>query len=280
MITTHIHSSIKIMLFSMLVLLAANTFGQSITDSRNIHVTFNKTSSLVFPAVITAVDRGSRDILIQKVKGVENVLQLKAGRMAFKETNLTVITSDGKLHHFFVSYSDTPDQFAIQIGKDEPDSNGSILFSLDMTDVTMNECASRILSSPRKFKIKGTSKFDMKMALQGIYIEDNVMFFHLRVTNDSNIPFHTDVLRFYVKDKQKAKRTASQEVIENPLYQQGNAQLIKGQSTQDLIFALPKFNIPDAKVLVIQLMEKKGGRHLHLKINNKTIIRAKVVPEK
>lgn len=277
-----IRPSIKAtLLYGVLFFLSAATFGQPIAESQTIQLTFNKTSSLVFPAVIAAVDRGSRDILAQKVKGVENVLQLKAGRMQFEETNLTVITSDGKLHHFFVSYSESPAEFAIQIGakNKQTDSNAPIVFSIDMTDVTMKECADRILSAPRKFKITSTAKFDMKLALKGIYIQDNVMFYHIRVTNNSNIPFHTDALRFYIKDKQKAKRTASQEITEKPLFQHGDPELIKGRSTQDLVFALPKFNIPDAKVLVIQMMERKGGRHLHLKIKNKTIVKAKVVPE-
>src|SRR5215831_5285222 len=73
-----------------------------------LEITFNKTSSVVFPTVIKSVDRGSRDVLAQKAKGVGNVLQLKAARENFPETNITVITGDGVLHHFTVSYSDQP----------------------------------------------------------------------------------------------------------------------------------------------------------------------------
>jgi len=41
------------------------------------------------------------------------------------------------------------------------------------------------------------------------------------------------------------------------------------------VFALDKFTIPDQKQLTIQLMEKNGGRHMELNVQNKAIVRAK-----
>ncbi|PZR25996.1 MAG: hypothetical protein DI538_26880 [Azospira oryzae] len=115
--------------------------------------------------------------------------------------------------------------------------------------------------------------------MQGIFIEGNVMFYHLRIANRSNIPFHTDMLRFYVKDKQNVKRTASQEISAIPLFIHGNGDELKGATTQDVIVALEKFTIPDAKILAIELLERKGGRHLKLLLKNRTINRAQPIPE-
>lgn len=273
---------VRIILASFFALFAVTASGQSANESQNIEVTFNKTSSIVFPAVITSVDRGSRDVLAQKAKGVSNVLQLKAGRVNFRETNLTVITGDGKLHHFFVRYADRPSEFIIQAtepgvkgGKAEPIP---VLFPAEMTDNDMGEYARKIIASQKKKGLKGTAQYDMRLSLQGIYIQENIMFFHLKVRNKSNIPFHTDMLRFYVKDKQKVKRTASQEVAQTPLYHYGDAKVINAKSSRDLVYALPKFTIPDAKVFAIELMEEKGGRHLRLAIKNKIIIKAQPVP--
>ena len=272
---------IKIILGGFFALFAVKASSQSTIESQNVEVTFNKTSSIVFPAVITSVDRGSRDVLAQKAKGVKNVLQLKAGKTNFKETNLTVITADGKLHHFFVRYADEPSTFiiqAIELGNTEDKQKTiPLLFQTEMTDADMENYSKSILLSQRKIRLKSSGKYDMRLSLQGIYIRDNIMFYHLKVINKSNIPFHTDMLRFFVKDKQKVKRTASQEVSETPIYHYGNAEVIKGKSSRDLIYALPKFTIPDAKVLTIELMEQKGGRHLQLPINNRTIVKAKPV---
>lgn len=272
---------LRIILIGILSLLLKDAFSQVAPESRNVEVTFNKTSSIVFPTGITSVDRGSRDVLAQKAKGVSNVLQLKAGKTNFKETNLTVITSDGKLHHFFVRYAEAPATFTIQATESSEENRVSVplLFQNEMTDADMKQYTSYILESPRKFSLKRKSRYDMKLALQGIYIRGNIMFYHLKISNDSNIPFHTDMLRFYVKDKQKVKRTASQEVVEVPLYHDGNSEVVPGKTTSNIVYALPKFTIPDAKVLSIELMEKKGGRHLQLAIKNRIIVKALPVPE-
>lgn len=272
---------LRIILIGILSLLLKEAFSQVVTESRNVEVTFNKTSSIVFPTGITSVDRGSRDVLAQKAKGVSNVLQLKAGKTNFKETNLTVITADGKLHHFFVCYAEAPATFTIQATESSEENTGSVplLFQSEMTDADMKQYTSYILESPQKFSLKSKSRYDMKLALQGIYIRGNIMFYHLKISNDSNIPFHTDMLRFYVKDKQKVKRMASQEVVEVPLYHEGNSEVVPGKTTSNIVYALPKFTIPDAKVLSIELMEKKGGRHLQLAIKNRIIVKALPVPE-
>src|SRR5689334_3832150 len=116
---------IRIILGSLLALFATKANGQSVIDSQNIQVTLNKTSSIVFPAVITSVDRGSRDILAQKAKGVNNVLQLKAAKPNFRETNLTVITGDGVLHHFTVRYSQDPSSLTVNVNQPEQEKNSS-----------------------------------------------------------------------------------------------------------------------------------------------------------
>ena len=65
-----------------------------------IEVTSNKTLTLLFPYPIKSVDAGSQDLLIEKVKGTENVLRIKAAKPGFPETSLSIITSDGKIYCF------------------------------------------------------------------------------------------------------------------------------------------------------------------------------------
>jgi conjugative transposon TraN protein len=241
-----------------------------------LEVTFNKTSSIIFPAAITAVDRGSRDILAQKVKGVENVLQVKASKTRFKDTNLTVITADGSLHQFTVRYTDIPAAFTVRADPNVADTR--ITFEQATTQVQLERSAVLILRGEKAKPVKSVSKNQMRMDLLGIYIQGNTMFYHLKVSNHSNIPYHTDLLRFYVRDKQRVKRTASQEVDEVPIFHKGNSAFIRGKTSEDIVFALPKFTIPDAKVLMIEIMEKNGGRHLQLAIRNKRIVKAKLIP--
>lgn len=271
----------RVVLGLVLVLSVFTAISQPSIESQNLELTFNKTSSIVFPAVITSVDRGSRDVLAQKARGVNNVLQLKAGRLNFKDTNLTVITADGKLHHFLVRYAEHPASFTIQISEptvsDSNEAFSPLLFQTEMTSADLESASELILDKPDQFRLCATSHDDMKLSLQGIYIQDNVMFYHLRIANKSNIPFTTEMLRFYIKDRQKAKRTASQEVAQVPLHQYGNVSEVDGLAAVDVVVALQKFTIPDAKVLIIEWMERSGGRHLQLAVKNRKIISARAI---
>src|ERR1700753_4002658 len=74
------------------------------TESRMVPVTGHKMTNLVFPVDIAAGVRVSRDVLVQKVKGVENVIELKALKRDFTTTNLSVYGKDGRLYSFVLRY--------------------------------------------------------------------------------------------------------------------------------------------------------------------------------
>lgn len=46
-----------------------------------------------------------------------------------------------------------------------------------------------------------------------------------------------------------------------------------------MVFTLPKFTIPDDKMLVIELNEQSGGRHQRFTVDNADLVRAKVINE-
>jgi hypothetical protein len=87
------------------------------------------------------------------------------------------------------------------------------------------------------------------------------------------------MLRFFIRDEKKSQRTASQEIELQPLFVYGDTAAVKEQSTSTLVIALPKFTIQDKKYLLIQLMERAGGRHLRLVVHNRTLIKARPTVE-
>lgn len=269
----------KIILWGLMLFMLKHAEAQPRKEVQTLEVTYNKTTSLVFPAVIKSVDRGSRDILAQKAKGVENILQLKAARHAFPSTNLTVITSDGTVHEFAITYSKAPVSLVLNIGVDSVynDDTNSTIFETDMTETQLENCAIQISDAKRSIRLRNESNHKIGFSLRGIYIKNDVIFYHFRIRNQSNINYDVDFLRFYIEDKQKVKRTASQQVDKKPIYVYGNANRVAGQSYNDVVYALEKFTIPDAKRLIIEVFEKNGGRNISLAIKNKTIVNARLV---
>jgi conjugative transposon TraN protein len=242
-----------------------------------VEVAYNKTTSIIFPTTITSVDRGSRDLLAQKARGVGNVLQVKAARASFPETNLTVITSDGVIHQFGVTFTKQPSTLVVLIGDSSEVVNPKLIFQSDVTEFEMKRITSSIVQSKRGVKFVSDSNHKIGMSLRNIFIKDDIIFYHFRVTNSSNINYDVDFLRFFIRDKTKVKRTASQDVDVMPVYTYGNDDVIAANSETDIVYALNKFTIPDAKYLAVEMFERNGGRHINLRIRNRTIVNAQLI---
>jgi len=242
-----------------------------------VSITAAKTTNIIFPQAIISVDRGSRFILAQKAIGVENILQVKAARDSFPETNLSVITADGKLNSFIVNYSNQPQALNITIG--ESTVKNSITFSeANYNKAEVTRYAKAALKEKDKGNVVRDKTAGIRFAVQGFYIHGDVIYCKLEIENRTNIGYDIGQLRFFIRDQQKANRTATQEVEVTPVLAENNTSTIKANSTQAVVFALPKFTIPDKKYLAIQLMEKNGGRHLEVKVKNRQLIRARLLP--
>lgn len=79
------------------------------------------------------------------------------------------------------------------------------------------------------------------------------------MANNSNINYDVDMLRFFIKDEKKSKRTALQEVEIQPLYVHGDTSTIRGNAKNIIVFALPKFTISDKKYFINSIDGEKWG---------------------
>lgn len=225
----------------------------------------DKTTSLIFPFAIRHVDRGTQSVLVQPVKDVPTILLVKAAAKDFPETNLSVITDDGSVYSFVVCYDKKP---AIWV------------YHLPVTkNATLANYANAILDNPQTIRgIKG-KKWDILAQITGIYIKGDVIYYQLHLVNQSPLDYDIDFLKFFIRDNKKSNRTAIQENELKPLHVIGNIAEVKANSSSSVVVALDKFTIPDAKHLAVQVMEKNGGRHLFMKVNNRKIMQAIPLPD-
>ncbi|MBW7891444.1 MAG: DUF4138 domain-containing protein, partial [Chitinophagaceae bacterium] len=117
-------------------------------------------------------------------------------------------------------------------------------------------------------------EYGISMAVQGIYLHEDMLYFQLKLKNNTAISYDVQQLRIFIRDRKKSKRTASQELEMQPFYIAGPAKRISANAEQNVTISLPKFTIPDKKYLVVQLMEQNGGRHLNLKIANRRLVKS------
>jgi len=265
----------------ILTLFTTNSFAQfkrtSFIQSYHLNITCTKTTNLIFPFSIVNVDRGSKDVLVQKVTGAENILQVKADKPNFSETNLSVITADGNLYSFIVDYLNEPPQLNIVFQKDTLNSskNEQVIFSQKNNNADeLNTIAHNVFNSGKTIHGLKDKHEAMLLSLNGLYIHNDVFYLQLALKNKSQVSYDVNAIRFFIRDRKKSKRTALQETEIQPLYSYGNDSNIKGKSSQVCVIALPKFTLPDYKYLLIQVLGKNGGRELHIRVKNRHILQA------
>jgi conjugative transposon TraN protein len=271
-----------------------NGFTRPLTFNRMIppyalEVTFTKTVHIIFPAAIRYVDLGSIDLLAAKADGAENVLRVKAATQSFRrESNLSVITEDGSYYTFNVKYADEPVKLSIEMADflhagyeiNRPGNELPVYLSdLGSESPWLVRLIMETIHKNNRTKIKhiGSKNFGVQYLLKGIYSHNELLFFHFTLKNTSTVSFGVDYLIFKIVDKKVAKRAAIQEQVIIPLRSYNQITAVAGGKEERTVFTLPKFTIPNDKQLVIELMEKDGGRNQTLTVENADLVRAEVI---
>jgi len=254
-----------------------------------LEITFSKTVHIIFPAAIRYVDLGSIDLLAAKADGAENVLRVKAATQGFRrESNLSVITEDGSYYTFNVKYADEPVKLSVEMAdflhgwniENKPGNELPVYLSdLGNESPYLVRLIMETIHKNDRTKIRhiGSRNFGIQYLLKGIYSHNELLFFHLQLKNTSTVSYETDYIVFKIVDKKVAKRTAIQEQIIVPLRTYNQVTTVAGGKEERTVFALQKFTIPNDKQLVIELMEKDGGRNQTLTVENADLIRAEVI---
>jgi len=261
----------------------AQSEGYSFIPSSGLAITCNKTTNLVFPFAVQSVDRGSKDILVQQPKGTQNIVQLKADKPNFTQTNLSVITVDGSLYAFTVDYALQPAQLNIVVKDAQMVASDSahhpiIKLSSGKSEGLFKTIAQKIDAGKIK-KGKRITKDQMQLKVGGIYINNDIIYLRLIIKNASNISYDVDNIRFSVNDRQKSKRIATQELELTPVYIYNGFDKVPADNLASCIIGIPKFTLADSKCLSVDVLEKNGSRNLHLALTGHHVQRAMVIPD-
>lgn len=253
-----------------------------------LEVTFEKTVHLIFPAAIRYVDLGSQNIIAGKADDAENVLRVKAAVREFEtETNMSVICEDGSFYAYNVKYADEPEKLSMEMqdflspteGRlpsnradiyfKELGSESPILVKLIMKSIYQND--------KRTIKHVGAKQFGMRFLLRGLYAHNGLLYFHVRMDNESNMPYAVDFITFKVVDKKVAKHTAIQERMLQPLRAFHQVMWIGAGRSERIVFALEQFTLSEDKQLEVTLYERNGSRTLTFYVEPEDLLLTKKI---
>lgn len=238
-------------------------------DSHPIEVSAERTVAVSFPFAITSVDRGSTQILAQKAKGTQNVLLLKAAQKDITPTSLIVITSDGAIHNFEVSYRDQPSSLTVL---SNPTSRRDAKSADGSDEHQISQAIDLAIQHPSNLR-KRSSNGGVSAALEGLFIKEQLMLLRVSLGNQSAINYDVESLRMFVGDRRQLKRTASQQDEIVPLRTSFQLDQVKGSEQKSLVIVIPKITLPKAKRFTIEVTEKGGARQLQIGLNARQLRR-------
>ncbi|RNA62929.1 conjugative transposon protein TraN [Chryseobacterium nematophagum] len=282
-------------LIMLLLLLVSKAFGQdSVTtyisleqaklEPFRIQVTYNKTSHLIFPTSIRYVDLGSDFLVANKAEPIGNVLRVKSAVRDFEEeTNFSVITEDGKFYSFDASYSSYPeilsyDLVKLQRGMERQDAD--VLFE-DLkgssTSFTWLIMENLYRKSNRTIKHIVSKSYGIEFSVRALHVNDSKFYFTLQVKNQSNVGYAIEWVNFKIVDKKNLKRTVVQDKILKQVRTYFPERIIADHSDSKGIYMLDQFTLLKDQVLEIEILEKNGGRHLKVQLENEDLVHARLI---
>ena len=248
-----------------------------------IEVTFDKTVHIIFPTKVTYVDLGSNQIIAAKADGTENVIRIKAATKDFRgDTNLSVICDDGSFYSFNAHYANEPHMLNIDM------QNSNNIYS-PTTTVYLTELGNEspkdvnmIMQNiykrdKRHLRHLGSKQQKAEFTIRDIYVFNGMFYFHTMIKNRSQVALDIDYIKFKIVDKQLSKRSPTQEATVKPVRMYPATNRVSGKSSVRIVHALPKFTITKDQFLVVELVEKNGGRHQSIQVENSDITRAKTI---
>jgi len=240
-------------------------------DGQAIEVSRNVTTNLLFHYRIRQVDRGSGALLAKVCN--DTVLLLRAASANLNLTNLSVYTSDGKLHAFWVRYVEKPVHAWVRL----EDSSSAIQRVSDVRYYTEDRLASLCdgvwLLAGGRHGITDR-RYDLRWRLRGVYSRERLLFFPMDLVNHSSIDYDPEPVRFVIRDKRRARRMATQERELTPVYIRGDTSAVATGERRQLVFVLPAFTAAGKRRLHIVIGEKGGGRELSVDVGSRRLIKA------
>lgn len=253
-----------VMLLGMLLLMGS-LFAQQVIPIRSLGVAFNKTSNLIFPAAILSIDRGSAHIIVQK--STDFILRVKADTLFTDTTNLTVITSDGKLYSFLVYYESSPTILTLNLGAGE---------SLDK-DTSLMAIARKII--PQRNNMYGVrySSGKVQVAVVGIYSTGMMLALKIRVVNHSSLSFSVGKIKLRLFSTNLPRRSPVYETEIHPLLIEPSQLKLNSKDVGILMLLIPVQDFNPKQDLQLSIHEKYGDRHLQMRITHRFLFSAPII---
>jgi hypothetical protein len=187
------------------------------------------------------------------------------------------------------SFSGVSDDRGVNVSEFNVNSRKTFHIDLSHNDLSHNDLLRASCEKIMKEDMRITSLIDMKidrvvhrtgkmkLQLRGIYTQGSALYFLLRMQNRSSLDYDVEAIHFFITDPSNRKTPLVKYGELKPVYVYDSSSVVRGYGQAANVVVLPKFTLPYGKRLVIEVLEKNGGRQLQLQTTNIMLERARIL---
>jgi hypothetical protein len=163
-----------------------------------------------------------------------------------------------------------PDQFLTTIIR------SSVVNKPSIDQTAMKRCCEKIDKDIQRVYFLQNRNGKMKLQIKGVYTHGASIFFRMQLNNRSPLDYEVDSIRFLITaGKNKGPGWPAKAL--QPVYIYDSTAMVPGHSRAMSIFVLPRFTLSSGQQLLIEVLEKNGGRQLQVQATNWTLERARLI---
>jgi hypothetical protein len=141
----------------------------------------------------------------------------------------------------------------------------------------LKTCCQKIARDVQRLYYLNNRNGKMRLVVRGIYTRGKSLFFSLKLINKSPLDYDVDSIRFFVVQKVKGVRPLERLSELKPVYVYDSATLVKGYGRAATVYVLQRLSLARHRRLLIEVLEKNGGRQLLVQAANFTLETAKLI---
>lgn len=243
---------------------------------RHIELSTIRTFHMIAHEQVTDFVPGSDSIIVDYAEQIGNIIKAKAAFGNFVESSLVLVTKSGGIYPFRVSYSDNLDGASLEL--DTTEASGAIFNDAPVNDVEMEQLGKKVSEFTPILNDVGVASQHMLLSLGGVYCQNDILMFQMRMANCNQIDYDIDFVKVYIQDRKRSRTIAVQEdeLVPIHIYDSTGSSLLKGGEVKTMVLFFRRFTLPPKRVLCFEVFERNGGRHMRFTMSDKEILKARI----
>lgn len=271
--------------FLIIVLLSSGALAQSEESLTTIFANESNNVALFFPSAVRQGIVGADNFTFSFNENTAQYFGLLKG-LPGKSSNLLVLTRDGQVYSYLLSYKEELPKLNYfidsreSIGDETPNTDAEVPLLTLKDELPQPKLFADSLSRRREYLeklsahyLKGTRGKLKRKRQKGLVLEvkdliyyKNDVFMVFELENKTRIDFQLNYLNVYVSQGNSRRNASYQKLLKEPVFSFHVPKLVRAKEKKKFLYVFPKFTLGSNEKMEVEMREEQGSRLVKLKL--------------